>query len=207
MVKNYLKGIRGKLQGLLKFEDLPNNLTLLHILCVPLLLIIFPINHYLTDILCALLFLGAALTDFFDGFLARKYASESPLGALLDQIADKVLTAAMLVLLCGAGRIPELLAGLLIIREIAVSGLRCAAVERGVKLPVENLGKWKTAIMLVAVFILMIDKTFDAARAIGMGGMWATLVLSYLSAYHYWQSFTQQGGLLGRKDHDDESTL
>ena len=73
----------------LHVRSVPNNLTLLRILSVPLLLIVFPINHYVTDVICAVLFLLAALTDFFDGFFARRFNTTSKLGEILDPIADK----------------------------------------------------------------------------------------------------------------------
>lgn len=179
--------------GWLQLKSVPNNLTLLRIACVPLLLIIFPVNHYATDILCAFLFLLAALTDFFDGFFARKFNTTSKLGEILDPIADKVLAVAMLLLLCAGGRLPALLAGLLVIREIAVCGLRCVAAEQGTKLTVEALGKWKTAVLWVAILCLIFNKTILGVplRVIGMGGIWAALILSWLSAYHYWQTFSR----------------
>lgn len=177
--------------------SVPNNLTLLRILCVPLLLIIFPINHYVTDLICAILFSLAALTDFFDGFFARRFNTTSKLGEILDPIADKLLAVAMLLLLCSASRLPALLGGLLIVREIAVCGLRSVASERSLQLPVENLGKWKTTALWVAIFCLIINKTVLGIplRVIGMGGIWVALLLSWWSAYHYWQVFYRSSGL------------
>lgn len=175
----------------------PNNLTLLRILCVPLLLIIFPLNHYVTDLICAVLFSLAALTDFFDGYLARRFNTTSKLGEILDPIADKLLAVAMLLLLCSVARLPALLGGLLIVREVAVGGLRGVASERGVQLPVDNLGKWKTAVLGIAIFCLIINKTVLGIplRVIGMGGIWVALLLSWWSAYHYWSLFYRSSGL------------
>ena len=177
--------------------SVPNNLTLLRILCVPLLLIIFPINHYVTDLISALFFSLAALTDFFDGFFARRFNTTSKLGEILDPIADKLLAVAMLLLLCSAARLPALIGGLLIVREIAVGGLRSVASERGLQLPVENLGKWKTAALWIAIFCLIINKTVLGIplRVIGMGSIWVALLLSWWSAYHYWRLFYRSSGL------------
>lgn len=181
----------------MRLYRVPNNLTLLRILCVPLLLIIFPINHYVTDLICAVLFSLAALTDFFDGFLARRFNTTSKLGEILDPIADKLLSVAMLLLLCSVARLPALLGGLLIVREVAVGGLRSVASERGGQLPVDNLGKWKTAVLGIAIFCLIINKTVLGIplRAIGMGGIWVALLLSWWSAYHYWILFYRSSGL------------
>ncbi len=177
--------------------SVPNNLTLLRILCVPLLLIIFPINHYVTDLICAVFFSLAALTDFFDGFFARRFNTTSKLGEILDPIADKLLAVAMLLLLCSAARLPALLGGLLIVREIAVCGLRSVASERGLQLPVDNLGKWKTGALWIAIFCLIINKTVLGIplRVIGMGSVWVALLLSWWSAYHYWRLFYRSSGL------------
>lgn len=180
-----------------RLSRVPNNLTLLRILCVPLLLIIFPLNHYVTDLICAVLFSLAALTDFFDGFLARRFNTTSKLGEILDPIADKLLSVAMLLLLCSVARLPALLGGLLIVREVAVGGLRSVASERGGQLPVDNLGKWKTAVLGIAIFCLIINKTVLGIplRVIGMGGIWVALLLSWWSAYHYWILFYRSSGL------------
>ena len=181
----------------LHVRSVPNNLTLLRILSVPLLLLVFPLNHYITDLICAVLFSLAALTDFFDGFFARRFNTTSKLGEILDPIADKVLACAMLLLLCSAARLPALLGGLLIVREIAVCGLRSVASERGMQVPVESLGKWKTMALWVAIFCLIINKTVLGIplRVIGMGSMWVALLLSWWSAYHYWRLFWRDGGL------------
>ena len=170
---------------------MPNNLTLLRMLCVPLLLLVFPIDHYVTDIICALFFSLAALTDFFDGFFARRFNTTSKLGEIIDPIADKLLAASMLLLLCSAGRLPALIGGLLIVREIAVCGLRSVASEHSLQLPVENLGKWKTGALWVAIFCLIINQTVLGVplRVIGMGSIWVALLLSWWSAYHYWRTF------------------
>ena len=175
----------------LRLWSVPNNLTLLRILCVPLLLIVFPFDHYVTDLISAVVFLLAALTDFFDGFLARRFNTTSKLGEILDPIADKVLAVAMLLLLCSVARLPALLGGLLIVREIAVCGLRSVASERGLHLPVESLGKWKTTALWVAILCLIINKTVFGIplRVIGMGSIWVALLLSWWSAYHYGQLF------------------
>lgn len=181
----------------LQLRSVPNNLTLLRILCVPLLLIIFPFDHYVTDLITALVFLLAALTDFFDGFFARRFNTTSRLGEILDPIADKVLAVAMLLLLCSTARLPALLGGLLIVREIAVCGLRSVASERGTHLSVDNLGKWKTAALWLAILCLIINKDVLGIplRIIGMGGIWIALLLSWWSAYHYWIVFYRSGAM------------
>ncbi|MDE3270047.1 MAG: CDP-diacylglycerol--glycerol-3-phosphate 3-phosphatidyltransferase [Pseudomonadota bacterium] len=174
----------------LQLKKIPNNLTIIRLLFVPVLLIIFPINHYITDMLTALLFLVAALTDFFDGFFARKYNSESKLGALLDPVADKVLAITMLMMLCSLERIPTLLAGLLIMRDVLICGIRAAAAEHGVSIAVSKIGKYKTAALWISIFCLIIDQSLF--RVVGMIGVWIALILSVWSAYEYWRQYCEQ---------------
>jgi CDP-diacylglycerol--glycerol-3-phosphate 3-phosphatidyltransferase len=107
---------------------------------------------------CALAaFLIAAITDFFDGWLARRFQATSVWGAILDPIADKVLVCATLLgLLAGGGVLLAIPAALILVREFAVSGLREVVAARGLKLPVTWLAKWKTTLQLVALAGLIV---------------------------------------------------
>jgi CDP-diacylglycerol--glycerol-3-phosphate 3-phosphatidyltransferase len=101
-------------------------------------------------------FVVAAVTDFFDGWLARKLRAESTLGAILDPIADKALVAGAIVGLIAAGQSGVALpGGLILFREFAVSAMRESLAPRGLKLPVTLLAKWKTTLQLVALGLLM----------------------------------------------------
>jgi CDP-diacylglycerol--glycerol-3-phosphate 3-phosphatidyltransferase len=101
-------------------------------------------------------FVVAAITDFFDGWLARLLKAESLLGAILDPIADKALVAAGIVGLLAAGQTSIALpAGLILFREFAVSALRETLAPKGLRLPVTLLAKWKTTLQLVALGVLM----------------------------------------------------
>jgi len=102
-------------------------------------------------------FVVAAVTDFFDGWLARRFQATSVWGAILDPIADKVLVCATLLgLLAGGGVLLALPAALILVREFAVSGLREVVAARGLKLPVTWLAKWKTTLQLVALAALIV---------------------------------------------------
>jgi CDP-diacylglycerol--glycerol-3-phosphate 3-phosphatidyltransferase len=175
-------------------KRLPNKLTLARIASIPFLLIVYPLDFYAIKILCALVFAFAAATDYFDGYLARKYESVTPLGALLDPIADKMLVAAALVLLAHARSVPPLLAGVMICRDIGVSGLRLLALEQRLTIEVSDFGKWKTVLQDVAIVCLMInERLFDLPlRGVGMLTLWAALVLSLYSAWMYGRSFWEK---------------
>ncbi len=171
-------------------KNLPNKLTIARILCIPLLLLIYPISSKL-HVFCAIVFALAALTDWLDGYLARRYGNVTPLGALLDPIADKMLIASSLVLLSYGGVLPPILAGLIIARDIGINGIRLMALEQGQKILVSDFGKLKTAVIAVATFCLIINQPLFnlPMREIGMVGMWVGLGLSLYSGWNYGHEF------------------
>jgi|LauGreDrversion4_2_1035121.scaffolds.fasta_scaffold151605_2 CDP-diacylglycerol--glycerol-3-phosphate 3-phosphatidyltransferase len=171
-------------------KHLPNKLTIARILVIPLLLGLYPLTDAL-HIPCAILFALAAATDLLDGYLARKYGNVTPLGALLDPIADKMLVAASLVLLANAGAVPALLAGVLICRDIGVNGIRLMAMEKGMQIEVSEFGKLKTLVLLGAIFCLMINERLWGIpfREIGMISLWIGLLTSLYSAWNYGERF------------------
>jgi CDP-diacylglycerol--glycerol-3-phosphate 3-phosphatidyltransferase len=179
-------------------RNLPNKLTLARIAAIPLLLAVYPaaiaFDSAFLAVVCALTFAVAAFTDLVDGYLARKYGNVTPLGALLDQVADKMLVAAALVLLAAAHAVPAFLAALLICRDIAVNGIRLMALERQVTVAVSDFGKWKTTILSVAIFCLFVNRPLWGLpfTEVGMVGMWVGLALSLYSAWAYGRGFLQK---------------
>ena len=177
-------------------KNLPNKLTLARIGAIPLLLVLYPLQLGTTiNVISAVIFLLAALTDLLDGYLARKYQNVTPLGALLDPIADKMLVAASLVLLASTHAAPALLAGLLICRDIAVNGVRLLALEQGITVAVNDLGKWKTAATMVAIFCLFINDNHFLGlpfRTVGMIALWLGLGLSLYSAWTYGRGYLEK---------------
>jgi len=178
-------------------RNLPNKLTISRIAAIPLLMCLYPWAATLDflHIVCAFLFAFAALTDLLDGYLARKYGNVTPLGALLDPIADKMLIAASLVLLASSQVIPAFVAGLLICRDIGVNGIRLLANEQNLTIAVNDLGKWKTTILSVAIFCLFFkDRQILELPflAVGMVSLWVGLALSLYSAWTYGHSFLQK---------------
>ncbi len=186
---NPLKG-----KGLEWWSGLPNKLSLGRLAAIPLLMILYPWDVFWLNVLCAFIFLAAALTDFLDGYIARTYREVTQLGGLLDHVADKLLIACSLVLLVGSGAMPAFIASLLIARELAVSGLRLLAAERGITLNVNQFGKSKTVVQCLAVFCLFINRTWIELpfRTVGMLAAWVAVGLSIYSAYTYWLAFWPQ---------------
>jgi cardiolipin synthase len=138
------------------------------------------------------LFIGAAVTDFFDGYLARRWAQQSALGRMLDPIADKVLVAAVLLVLAADRTIDgaHLWAGIIILsREVLVSGLREFLAELQVSVPVTKVAKWKTTVQLIAIGFLIAgpagDKIVPYVSEFGLFCLWIAAALTLYTGYDY----------------------
>ena len=121
--------------------SLPDQLTVARVAAVPIVVVLFAWNFPNHAYWATAVFVVAMATDQIDGWLARRSGISSPLGTLLDPVADKVLVLAALVMLIGEGVAPAWMVALIVVREILVSGLRLAAIERGVVLPARDLGR------------------------------------------------------------------
>ena len=177
------------LSDLKKLKSLPNKLTLIRVLAVPVLIGLYPIVHEMVwfRVICAIIFLVAAFTDFLDGYLARKYHHVSKLGAVIDPIADKLLVGCSVVILLDAQYISALSGGLIICRELAIGGLRAAAVELGFSIKVSNMGKVKTFLQVVAFFVLLLH--FSSLETFANMALLAAILVSYVSASLYINEF------------------
>jgi cardiolipin synthase len=172
--------------------SLPNLLTLSRILAIPIVVASFYIpGEYARWFACAL-FSAAGVTDWLDGHMARRWSQQSELGRFLDPIADKLLVAATLFMLVAKGRLSTewmLLPALVILcREILVSGLREYLAELRVGLPVSRLAKWKTAIQMVAIGVLIVGDAgpaFLPVAAIGEALLWVAALLTLVTGYDY----------------------
>ncbi len=167
---------------LLNKQNLPNYLTYFRILVIPLLVLAFYLPGRWTEILCAMLFALAAITDWLDGYMARLWNVQSSLGRFLDPIADKLLVATALILLVNAGRADALPAIAIMCREILVSGLREFLAEIRVSVPVSNLAKWKTAVQMIAIFSLLLGSPVEVMGEIML---WIAAVLTLITGYIY----------------------
>jgi CDP-diacylglycerol--glycerol-3-phosphate 3-phosphatidyltransferase len=140
--------------------NLPNVLTLLRVLAIPVLVVLFYLPGLWATLGTAALFLGAAITDWFDGYLARKHGLTTAFGAFLDPVADKLIVAVALVLLVDRYDAPwaTLSACVIIGREIVVSALRewMAQVGQSAKVAVSGLAKTKTAMQMTAIVVLLL---------------------------------------------------
>ena len=172
--------------------SLPNLLTLSRILVIPLVVASFYVpGDYARWFACAL-FSAAGFTDWLDGHVARRWQQQSELGRFLDPIADKLLVAATLFMLVAKGRLSTELALLpalvILCREILVSGLREYLAALRVGLPVSRLAKWKTAIQMVAIGVLIVGEAgpvFLPVTMIGESLLWLAALLTLMTGYDY----------------------
>ncbi len=156
-------------------KRLPNFLTILRIGLVPIFVALFYWGGYMRTFGATGVFAVAAITDWADGYLARRYQGVSPFGTFLDPVADKVMVATALVLIASSGEMPALLAGILISvivgREITVSALRewMAEVGERKKVAVSWLGKAKAATQMISILLLVYERPVGgvSARALG----------------------------------------
>jgi CDP-diacylglycerol--glycerol-3-phosphate 3-phosphatidyltransferase len=152
--------------------NLPNVLTLIRILLVPVLVVVLLNETPGGSWLAAGVFALAALTDGLDGYLARSRRSVTNFGKVMDPIADKLMIAAALLSLVSLDRLAAWVAMVIIAREFAVSGLRVAAGQQGVVIPASRLGKLKTVSQVGAVFLLI---------AVNQPGSWWVQAVLYVS--------------------------
>ncbi|MBC8241789.1 MAG: CDP-diacylglycerol--glycerol-3-phosphate 3-phosphatidyltransferase [Alphaproteobacteria bacterium] len=172
---------------------LPNILTYTRIASIPVVVGLFFLADPLGSWLAFGVYVYACITDFFDGYLARAWHQQSALGRFLDPIADKLLVAGVLFALVGADRINgyEIIpAGIILGREILVSGLREFLVELRVGMPVSQLAKWKTGIQMLMLGFLLVgpngpDFWGIPTLMIGVTGLWFAALLTLVTGFDY----------------------
>ena len=171
--------------------NLPNLLTLSRIVAIPLVIGTFYLDGNFARWLGCALFAAAGFTDWLDGHFARRWEQQSELGRFLDPIADKLLVAATLFMLTATGRLsthalpPALV---ILCREILVSGLREYLAGLRVSMPVSRLAKWKTAIQMVAIGVLIVgDAGWHVIPVVAIGEMllWIAAFLTLITGYDY----------------------
>lgn len=185
---------------------IPNILTLLRVAIIPVVVVLLIGGESDSARWWAFyLFAASAVTDFFDGWLARKLNQESDFGRLFDPIADKLLVAAVFIVLVAADTIAgwNVVAVILMLsREILVSALRAALAERGVAMPSSKQAKYKTALQLISAALLIISPMFGPQFGlIALIGLWLAAALTVSSGYGYWlrssEHFTSQADKAG----------
>ena len=176
---------------------LPNLLSLFRIVIVPVVVVLLFSPMPGPRLFAGALFVVACITDYLDGWLARRRKSTTVLGQLLDPLADKMLIAAVVIMLVAAPlepRLPAWMAVVVVLREIAVTGLRGIASQSGLVVPAQELGKYKMIFQIFALTGLLVHYRYAVPltsfvvdfHAAGMRFMWIALVVSVWSAVDYY---------------------
>ncbi len=176
-----------------RMQSLPNILTLCRIFVIPLLVLLLSFPTQLTRAVAALLFVLASITDYLDGYLARRYNVTSSLGKLLDPMADKLLIMAGLIMIVAFdnGSIPAWIVVIILSREIMVTSLRGVASAQGIVIQAEEMGKYKTTLQIFAITGLILHHTYcyvDFYRG-GLYFLSASLILCIWSGISYFIKF------------------
>jgi CDP-diacylglycerol--glycerol-3-phosphate 3-phosphatidyltransferase len=177
--------------------NLPNALTLVRILLVPVLVVALLVETPGGSTVAAVVFAIAALTDGLDGYIARSRQSITTFGKVMDPVADKLLIAAALISLVSLDRLAPWVAMVIIAREFAVSGLRIAAGQQGVVIPASMLGKVKTIVQVVAVLALI---AADDTHAVWVQALvYAMVAVTVASGADYFLNFRRRLDELSRR--------
>jgi CDP-diacylglycerol---glycerol-3-phosphate 3-phosphatidyltransferase len=167
--------------------NLPTLLTLSRIVLIP----VFIFTVYLHPVFGAIIFAIASLTDFLDGYFARRSGDITKFGIILDPIADKFLVISALIVLVDMERLAAWIAITIVVREFLVTGLRAVALSKDIIIAAEIGGKIKTTLQVIAIICLILKNSLFGIDLydIGIVLIWASLVLSIISGVQYTFSF------------------
>lgn len=173
--------------------NLPNALTLFRIFLVPFLVVVLLTKFSGREFVGLGIFLVAAVTDFFDGWIARRRNQTTRLGALLDPIADKLLMSAAFISLVEMDprHVPAWMVVIIIGREFAVSGLRSIAAQQGVTIAASPLGKGKMVSQVIAISLLILGYELGQFRVVGTVALWAVMLFALASGIDYFIKFAR----------------
>ena len=170
---------------------LPNGLTIVRILAIPIILFLLFYPERTCRLITALFFLLVAVTDTLDGYLARRRGMVTTLGKFLDPLADKLLIVAALIALISARGIPTWMVIVIIGREISVTGLRGIALSQGIVISASTLGKYKTVFEVASISFLILNGDYFSIQfyQVGMVLLWIAMGLAVISGVDYFKKF------------------
>jgi CDP-diacylglycerol--glycerol-3-phosphate 3-phosphatidyltransferase len=173
--------------------NVPNYLTLARIIAIPALVAVMLMSFQGRDLVATAIFVFASLTDWLDGYFARKKGLVTVMGQLLDPMADKLLIASAIICLVKLGRIPAWAAVVIIGRELAISGFRAIASSRGLNIPASALGKAKMGLESWAVGALILGPIyFGRFYVLAQVGLWLVIIAALASAVEYYVRYGPQ---------------
>lgn len=171
--------------------NLPNSISLIRVGAAPVLVIMLLSPGKGMSLFAAAFFALVCLTDWLDGYLARKRGVVTSLGKFLDPLADKLLVTTVFIMLIPLGRVPAWVVALMIGREMAVTGLRAVAADSGVVIAASRLGKWKTMAQIIALVPLIIHHEYFGIdfQLAGYGLLVIAFMLTMWSGLDYFLAF------------------
>jgi CDP-diacylglycerol--glycerol-3-phosphate 3-phosphatidyltransferase len=184
-------------------QRLPMQITLFRIWMVPLIVALMWPNKLPYSAVAAALFILSSISDYFDGYYARKFNAVSNMGKFMDPIADKILVTSILVMLVTVQKIDPLMVIVILARDTYIGGIRSVAAADGIVIDAKATGKWKTALQMVAIPAVMIDQyyldiPFDK---VGYWVLWISVVLSVTSGIQYVWAYQKSRAQLLLKVH------
>ncbi len=183
-----------------EFWNLPNFLTICRVFMIPAVMVFIWGGEPEDCVIAAWIYSAATLTDFFDGYLARKQGLVTVMGKFLDPLADKLIVMAMLIMLVALHRVGASLVVIVLAREITITGLRAVASIEGLVIDAGQDGKAKTALQMLGVLCLLIHYPYDTwfygiwkfpvdFHMVGIWVLWGSVFFSVTSAMQYFQKF------------------
>lgn len=173
--------------------NISNALTVSRIFMVPVIAILLIHDDLIQSVIAAAIFSVAMITDYLDGYFARKYHQESDLGKLLDPLADKFLILTVMIMLIPLQRIETWMVAVIVARELAVTGLRSIAAEKNIIIPADWLGKYKTAFQCTAIVPLLVHYPILGLQFQLAGDffMWISLFFTLWSGAEYFINYAK----------------
>lgn len=168
-------------------KKLPLILTVARILVTFPVAILLILNNSTANIVAVVLFVLASITDYYDGYFARKYDAVTNLGKFLDPVADKILVSSILIILLYQLKIDPWMVILFVTRDTLVGGIRAAASADGLVIPAQTTGKWKAALQMIAIPFMMLNELHPSIphQKLGYGLLWFSVLLSLISGWDY----------------------
>ena len=173
-------------------KQLPMYATYSRIVMAPLLMFILFLSESWSGYLATVVFVIASITDWLDGYWARKFQAESAMGKFMDPIADKLLVLAALIMLLHSGDVDPIMVFILLGRDIFIGGIRAVAATNAVVIAAKPFGKWKTAIQMLAIPLIFVKEIASLPLAQwGYWALWVSVLLSLISGIQYtWGYYT-----------------
>jgi CDP-diacylglycerol--glycerol-3-phosphate 3-phosphatidyltransferase len=165
--------------------NLPNALTTLRLLLIPVILLTFDAGFTYHQFVAPALFILASITDSLDGRVARRYAKVTTLGKFLDPLADKMLILAVLALLVQDAFLPAWVVVLVVGRELLITGLRAVGATQGLIIVATPFGKTKTVSQMLAVGMLMLERPYPGVTGLATVMVWAAVIFTVFSGLDY----------------------